>query len=865
MTVVTCVTIKEASIVCMRSFLALCCNRSWTLHAMLQVPLASLLHSLLRWAQLNVLWLSIFCSLMHLSDAFAVLPFRQLVSVEVHILTSCGSTVSLSMWLDLLVGLFVALFCTNSFCWVFSSHPLASFCSFRNWVKALFDAMPISTSKLIDPWHWDSVFLILSGPYLWGPFALSFCLVDLPLFGGLQTVPCLKHSRHFAMLFLQPAQSHSLLVGCFWGPPCLVRRLPYWIFGSSLSQLLLCHVLAFTCLGSEVAPVAPHWIALRCSAHPFSFYIFPHHHWTLLHFVAWSFNFGCAFLSHRGLGMFDPYALVLPHPCLFALWLCGFFQSQPLFRFCLLVVWTLLFVFLVITEWLHFNNLVLRILQHHRIFGSSVSLFPLGHFIATCLSSPCVLGLVFHSFLIHTWWISCDQACCYVVPQHYLFRFCSFSVWTLWLDDLHLPCSCVPYLVQFRYAHIPTCSNLFRHSPKIFFRNTRDLFGFDHTCGFPGEGPFWSCISANVNSVNSHPDCLLWKDDLICLQETRLSLSGYNQHRHELLSKGRDFFVAKLLQASRQKNGIKHIPHGGTACVASKDTCRNFTSEDDSTGLWSELAESTRISAVWIQILPKLKLLAFSFYRQATLNGISSHDINNLYMEKILTICAQFGDIPCLICGDFQDDPDSYSCIQHAKNFADWCDPLVKTLDDGSISRPITYSRNSDFISPSDNFSSIDGILLNRVAATALVSIDVLHSNARQHAPIRACFKWDRVFQKGYTLVKPAPLDLSKLPTCEGKLDQVQLEASAEKLWDEKFSSRCSQSNDDKAWQSINGFAVHSLCAQGAFFKKGPRNRGKAPVFKPHIACPGQDISGAALTCESSKLGKLHRLITELV
>lgn len=141
---------------------------------------------------------------------------------------------------------------------------------------------------------------------------------------------------------------------------------------------------------------------------------------------------------------------------------------------------------------------------------------------------------------------------------------------------------------------------------KISFWIIRDLFDFDHTCGFPGEGPAWTCVSANVNSVNSHPHCLEWEDDLVCIQEARLSPNGIQSHCSKLTSRGRDFFYAKLLQPKRQKNGIKHVPHGGTVCIAPKDACRNFTQQDDATSLWNELAESTRVCAAWVQILPKL-------------------------------------------------------------------------------------------------------------------------------------------------------------------------------------------------------------------------------------------------------------------
>ena len=196
-------------------------------------------------------------------------------------------------------------------------------------------------------------------------------------------------------------------------------------------------------------------------------------------------------------------------------------------------------------------------------FGSALSVFG---------SSACLTTLPICRILLV---LLCGSS----VQKFCLSRFCLFSVWTLLFVGCRSSTVLRPHIAQTRALCLPSCM------PKISFLNTRDLMSLDQTCGFPGEGPFWSCISANVNSVNSHPDCLHWKDDLVCLQETRLSQSSIDQHRYHLHSTGRDFFYAKLLQASRQKNGIKHIPHGGTACIASKDFCRAFSIDDDSTGL----------------------------------------------------------------------------------------------------------------------------------------------------------------------------------------------------------------------------------------------------------------------------------------
>ena len=378
--------------------------------------------------------------------------------------------------------------------------------------------------------------------------------------------------------------------------------------------------------------------------------------------------------------------------CLFPVWICMFvdyiqyrlcfnvcihFLSglyNMMFWFCLLQVWTLWFVehmffFSMLSQvcgvFMHCPGSVQGVKPPY-VFCFYRSLFPLrtrccSH-VVNCSLSLSFFGL-FRSFALQSSFsfhqrvfaFTCSrrQACALqmlpCVGSSFALPYpTGFCIWGLTrsFDSsalLGLPFSKArPYLFDFATNFNTDRSFLFGR----LFRSTRDLFGFDHTCGYPGEGPPWSCVSANVNSVNSHPHCLEWVDDLICIQEARLSSTNIQNPRKKLNSIGRDFFYAKLLRPTRQKNGIKHVPHGGTACIAAKDLCRNFTSQDDATSLWQELADTSRISAVWVQILPKLRLLAFTFYGQATMNGISSHDINNLYLEKIFTIASQFGDVP---------------------------------------------------------------------------------------------------------------------------------------------------------------------------------------------------------------------------
>ena len=268
------------------------------------------------------------------------------------------------------------------------------------------------------------------------------------------------------------------------------------------------------------------------------------------------------------------------------------------------------------------------------------------------------------------------------------------------------------------------------------------------------------------------------------------------------------------------------------------------------------------MSAIWHQITPRLKILIFCFYGQAHLAHHAHIDINQKLLEDLFTIASQFGSIPILIAGDFQSDPDIYQAVVDAKALGSWYDPLVERDCFGELSRPITFSRGANFQNPTEHYSSIDGILMNEVALSALVEIKVCYSHNRQHAPIRAVFQWPRIFQKGFSLVKPAAFDLTRIPqNDETKCDLNQI---AKQIWTCKFVSNFDNADDETAWKMINSLAIETLQMAGAKFGRGPKHRGEKPSFKQVIKCPGQDQFGGASSRLSSYLAKTFNLVTEL-
>lgn len=327
------------------------------------------------------------------------------------------------------------------------------------------------------------------------------------------------------------------------------------------------------------------------------------------------------------------------------------------------------------------------------------------------------------------------------------------------------------------------------------------------------------------------------------------------------------FHTSQLLQPIRQKNGIFKIPHGGTAIIASSALITPFVHGDDKTKRWEQIEATTRVTAAWIQVMPKMRILVFSFYGYAYSNTEESveHTNNDNLLAAIFEIASQYGDIPVLIGGDFQNEPSAYRSFQIAKDNAGWCDPLYTHDEWGNTERPITYSHSSNFVDPIDGFSSIDSLILNNVAFAALASINVQYGDARQHAPIKAEFNWPKICQKGFVLLRNAPFDFSNLKRDDkGKVDSHLIDHNAKVLWDHKYQQLCNDASDEKSWNAISRFGIDILLESGSSFAKAPKQRGGKPNFVEKVVCPGQQINNTAATKASSTLTKTHSLIAEL-
>lgn len=385
---------------------------------------------------------------------------------------------------------------------------------------------------------------------------------------------------------------------------------------------------------------------------------------------------------------------------------------------------------------------------------------------------------------------------------------------------------------------------LFLLSCKGVAYDARERLSFDCTLGYPGEGPDhpqpWSIATINIGSLKTSTAWRTCEANVTCLQETRIGTYGLTHASKTVEQQGTHLFHGRPLPGLLSTHGVTRTPHGGVAILAARELATAFQPQEDATGLYSQLFATRRVTACWVQVQPKLKLLAFSFYGKTGASADKSIlDFNDNILRDIFAVASQFGNIPVIVAGDFQVPPEQYAAVTQAVHYHQWCDTLQFADDDCGF-RPLTFSSNGCFTGPGDGCSSIDGILSNSVATAALSKAEVLPFLRVQHRPVRALFKWEVIWQRGHTLFKPAPLVFPQ--SFSGDVEQ----------WEP--SDLHHLSDVEQIWQEGNQQCVDALTNAGALWGPGPKCRGTIVQTRSKKVCPGQLRSGAATTIRSSWL-----------
>ena len=378
---------------------------------------------------------------------------------------------------------------------------------------------------------------------------------------------------------------------------------------------------------------------------------------------------------------------------------------------------------------------------------------------------------------------------------------------------------------------------------------------FDSTLGYPGEGP-WTLASQNVGSLEKHGEILGTSYDAVAFQETRITSTNHLDLTNQARNHSKDLFCGPLMQ--KMPNGFP--TWGGVATLTHSGTARPFVADDDITGHFHTLHATARFHAVWIAVSPNRKMLLVSLYCYTSAQQDTGRQQSNDHLFKILfEMLAQYGDIPIAIAGDFQAPPHAYLAVAAVIRKSLWFDPLMK-WDEETEARPCTYCRSCKWNEADSIQSSIDGILLNKVAFSYLVDSEVIRLSSLQHAIIKLTFDWPTCKRLAPTWVPHAAFDLQKIKDINFRT------CTAERLWNTKFRALCDASiSGDELASIAHQFGIEILLESGAVWTAGSKQRGKMPEAQITDVDKGSNPSNDADSRSLGVLNKTLRRINDLM
>eukprot|EP00438_Fugacium_kawagutii_P028863 Skav214202 [mRNA] locus=scaffold2153:244944:251650:- [translate_table: standard] len=347
---------------------------------------------------------------------------------------------------------------------------------------------------------------------------------------------------------------------------------------------------------------------------------------------------------------------------------------------------------------------------------------------------------------------------------------------------------------------------------------------FDHTKGFPGEGPPWHLATLNVGSLEKHPEAMIRGFHCTAFQETRVTDCNKKHLCFTAANKGLQLECGPTM---------KYLNHGkaewgGVAFSVAPGTAIPYSINDDCTGNYASLLATNRALGMWVSTDDGTSVLVFNLYLfSGAPSDSDKHCRNDALIQLTLEVIAQHGAIPAIIAADFQDIPHCYPALRDAFAAGLWHDLLMQQDENNHLTRPTTFVRDKHW--RSDEFSSsIDGILVNQHALPFVSHIEVHHALGLQHAFVIASFEFGNYADrhKGYVWNPHAAFDLSEM------VSMSQRDAIAEQLWNDKFQNLTDNAGDgEQLMQVANDFAIELLLAAGAKWKHGKRCRGLLDVF----------------------------------
>ena len=237
-------------------------------------------------------------------------------------------------------------------------------------------------------------------------------------------------------------------------------------------------------------------------------------------------------------------------------------------------------------------------------------------------------------------------------------------------------------------------------------------------------------MTVNVTSWRQQFDEVLrlpW--DLACLQEVRLTAAGQYDMHESLKS---DACSVVFGEPQESIANPWHCKQGGVAIVARNGMVLQRTQPTSDIEL--ELSATRRFAHAAVSIgTGKEVLHVMCFYGISGASSCSQKMAHNeALLSQVFAVCAVLGNVPVLLLGDFNVNPEKSSALQRAIDGARWSDAchLCATAQGGSPDPTC-------FVRATSAGTRIDAIYANSIARSLLGEAGMILDSALQtHCPV---------------------------------------------------------------------------------------------------------------------------------
>ena len=175
---------------------------------------------------------------------------------------------------------------------------------------------------------------------------------------------------------------------------------------------------------------------------------------------------------------------------------------------------------------------------------------------------------------------------------------------------------------------------------------------------------------------------------------------------------------------------------------------------------------------------------------------------NEQLLKDVLNAAASLGNVPILICGDFNVEPERSPVLRAALGTGRWLDAAASIAANHGGAPAATCFKNA--ASPG---TRIDVALCNAVAGQALQEFEVLHGvDVKTHRPIIVKFNLDAYRQKAYRLTRPKAFAVDEFEEWPEE-EEFRLAAKVCNNHADKFRTAMTDANVEAAWAAWCGMA----------------------------------------------------------